>query len=174
MPSFLKYIVKYALLNILCPLIPHPRLRSAYLKVLGARLGVNVRIEDVRFILIKHPLSNLIIGDGVFIGSAVIIDLSSRIEIGRGSSIAPGCSLITHQDTGARNGSGLSGLYPEQYLPIGIGDNVWVGCDTTILPGSSIGPMTVIGAKSLVKGSIPGGVMAAGIPATVRKKLRVT
>ena len=171
MPSFLKYVVKYALLNIFCPLIPHPRLRSAYLKILGARLGVNVRIEDVRFIHIQQPISNLILGNDVYIGSAGIIDLSSRIEIGRGSSISPGCSLITHQDPGTCNKSRLCGLYPKRYLPIRIGDNVWVGCDTTILPGSSIGAMTVIGAKSLVRGAIPGGVMAAGIPATVKKKL---
>ena len=171
MQTFLKYALKYALLTLLCPLIPHPRLRSAYLKGIGARIGANVRIENIHFIQIQHPISNLNLGDNVFIGTNVAIDLSERINIGSGSSISPGCSLITHQDAGAFNRTRLSDLYPKQYLPITIEDNVWIGCDTTVLPGAHIGPMTVIGAKSLVRGDIPGGVMAAGIPATVRKKL---
>lgn len=172
MPIFLKYIFKYMLLNLLNRLIPHPRLRAVYLRTIGARIGRNARIENVHFIQIQHPISHLNLGDDVFIGSNVAIDLSERINIGSGSSISPGCSLITHQDAGTFNKTRLSILYPEQYLPITIGDNVWIGCDTTVLPGSHIGPMTVIGAMSLVKGEIPGGVMAAGIPATVKKRLR--
>ncbi|MBI5236578.1 MAG: acyltransferase [Deltaproteobacteria bacterium] len=172
MPSFLKYIVKYVLLTLLCPLIPHPRMRSAYLKLLGARIGRNARIENAHFIQVQHPISNLNIGHDVFIGANVAIDLSEAINIGPGAAISPGCSLITHQDAGTFNKTKLSALYPQQYLPITIEDNVWIGCDTTVLPGAHIGPMTVIGAKSLVRGSIPGWVMAAGIPATVRKKLR--
>ncbi len=171
MPSFLKYAVKYVLLTLLCSLIPHPRMRSAYLKVIGARMGRNARIENVHFIQIQHPISNLNLGHDVFIGANVAIDLSERINIGSGTAISHGCSLITHQDVSAFNKTRLSELYPKQYLPITIEDNVWIGCDTTVLPGAHIGPMTVIGAKSLVRGDIPGGVMAAGIPATVKKKL---
>ncbi len=167
----LFYIGKYFLLNMLCPLIPHPKLRAKYLKALGARIGRNVRIENVKFIQIQYPLKNLKCSDNVFVGSAVILDLSSEIFIGRNSVISPGCSLITHQDAGEFIGNKISAIYPKKYLPIAIKDDVWIGCDSTILPGTAIESMTVIGAKSLVSGAIPGMVMAAGIPAKVKKKL---
>ena len=155
----------------LCPLIPHPKLRAKYLKALGAMMGCNVRIENVKFIQIQYPLKNLKCCDNVFIGSSVILDLSSEIFIGKNSVISPGCSLITHQDAGEFIGNRISAIYPKKYLPIVIKDNVWIGCDSTILPGTTIETMAVIGAKSLVSGTIPGMVMAAGIPAKVKKRL---
>jgi len=168
---FFYYIIKYFFLSTICALILHPKLRSQYLKILGARIGRNVRIEDIKFIQIQYPLKNLKCCDNVFIGSSVILDLSSEIFIGKNSVISPGCSLITHQDAGEFIGSKMSAFYPKKYLPIVIKDDVWIGCDSTILPGTTIESMTVIGAKSLVSGTIPGMVMAAGVPATVKKRL---
>ena len=169
MTAFFIYIAKYLFLNILCGLIPHPRLRAVYLKFLGASIGSNVRIENIRFIQIQYSLENLQCGNNVFIGTGVIIDLSSRISIGDYSLISPNCSLITHQDAGEFINNKLSRLYPRKYLPIVIKENVWIGADTTILPGTIIDSLTVIGAKSLVIGNIPSMVMAAGIPAIIKK-----
>jgi acetyltransferase-like isoleucine patch superfamily enzyme len=51
-----------------------------------------------------------------------------------------------------------------------IGNNVWIGCGSTILPGCSIGDNAVVGAGSVVTKSIPAGTIWAGIPA---KQIRV-
>ena len=52
-----------------------------------------------------------------------------------------------------------------QFLkPIVIGDNVFIGAGTIILPGTTIGSNVIIGAGSVVKGNIPEGVVAAGNP----------
>lgn len=56
--------------------------------------------------------------------------------------------------------------------PIEIGDNVWVTSNVTILPGVKIGSNTVIGAGSVVTHDIPSGVLAAGNPCKVIKKIR--
>ena len=53
------------------------------------------------------------------------------------------------------------------YAPkeINIGDNVFIGMRTIVLPGTTIGDDVVIGAGSVVKGAIPGGTVWAGNPA---------
>lgn len=57
--------------------------------------------------------------------------------------------------------------------PVTIGDNVWIGGSVTILPGVTIGSNTTIGAGSVVTKDIPDGVVAAGNPCRVIKKIDV-
>lgn len=53
--------------------------------------------------------------------------------------------------------------------PIIIGKNVWIGANTTVLKGVTIGDNTVVGTMSLVNKSLPSNSICAGIPA---KKIR--
>lgn len=55
--------------------------------------------------------------------------------------------------------------------PITIGNNVYIGYGSVILPGVEIGNNVVIGACSLVTRNIPSNSVAAGIPAKVIKSL---
>ncbi|HXV36294.1 MAG TPA: hypothetical protein VEC18_04055, partial [Myxococcota bacterium] len=55
--------------------------------------------------------------------------------------------------------------------PVAIGDCVWVASDVTILRGVTIGPHSVIGARSLVTESIPPHTLAFGQPATPRGRV---
>ncbi|WP_321373639.1 acyltransferase [uncultured Draconibacterium sp.] len=52
-----------------------------------------------------------------------------------------------------------------------INDNVWLGVNTVILKGVSIGENTIIGANSVVTKSLPANVVAAGNPCVVLKKI---
>lgn len=48
---------------------------------------------------------------------------------------------------------------------IAVGDNVYIGNDSVIMPGVTIGSDVVVGAASVVTKSIPSGCVVAGIPA---------
>lgn len=49
--------------------------------------------------------------------------------------------------------------------PVSIGNDVWLGMNTLILKGVTIGDNVVIAANSVVTGDIPANTIAAGIPA---------
>ena len=55
--------------------------------------------------------------------------------------------------------------------PIRIGDNVWIGHDSVVLPGVEIGNGSIVGARSVVTESIPDMAVAAGNPARVIRRL---
>lgn len=51
------------------------------------------------------------------------------------------------------------------FHPIDVGNNVFIGINTIILPGVRIGDDCVIGAGSVVAKDVPPGTVAAGVPA---------
>jgi len=53
---------------------------------------------------------------------------------------------------------------------IRLGSNCWLGARVTVLKGVSIGHGSVVGAGAVVTESLPPFSMAAGVPATVRKR----
>jgi len=53
------------------------------------------------------------------------------------------------------------------YQPVTLGKSVWLPWRVFVMPGSTIGDGTVIGANSLVSGSIPPNSLAVGSPAKV-------
>lgn len=54
--------------------------------------------------------------------------------------------------------------------PIRIGNNVWIGMNSVVMPGVTIGSNVVIGANSTVTKSIPDNSIAAGSPCRVLKE----
>lgn len=57
--------------------------------------------------------------------------------------------------------------YKNRTGPIDIGDNVFIGSNTTVLYDVKIGNNVIIGAGSLVNKDIPDGCVAAGVPCRV-------
>jgi acetyltransferase-like isoleucine patch superfamily enzyme len=87
------------------------------------------------------------------------------ISIGKHVGIASGVKFITH-DGGTfvfRNLPEYKGVI--NYGRITVFDNCVIGMGTTILPGVSIGPNSVVGAGSVVAKDVPANTVAAGVPA---------
>lgn len=55
----------------------------------------------------------------------------------------------------------------ELTAPIVIGNDVYIGIRSIILPGTCIGNRSIIGAGSIVKGKFPDNSVIAGVPARV-------
>ena len=56
--------------------------------------------------------------------------------------------------------------------PIFIGNNVFIGMNTILLPGTKIGDNVIVGAGSVVRGTIPDNSVISGNPATVIADIR--
>jgi acetyltransferase-like isoleucine patch superfamily enzyme len=88
------------------------------------------------------------------------------IKIGNNFYTSAKVQFITHD--GSINV--LRNLYPENknadiFKPIIIGNNVFIGYGSIILPGTNIEDNVIIGAGSIVKGNILANSVYAGIPA---------
>ena len=57
--------------------------------------------------------------------------------------------------------------------PIHIGRNVWIGFDSCVLPGVTIGEGSIVGAKSVVAESVPPFTIVAGNPARMIREISV-
>lgn len=108
------------------------------------------------------------VGENFFANyNCTIIDVA-KVKIGDNCQLAPNVAIYTaghpvHPDS--RNS-----LY-EYGIGVTLGDNVWIGGNTVILPGVHIGSNTVIGAGSVVTKDIPDWVIAAGNPCKVIREI---
>lgn len=67
-----------------------------------------------------------------------------------------------------------AGLREEAYQynkDVHIGNNVWIGANTVVVPGVTIGDNSVIGAGSVVTKDIPANVVAVGNPCKVLREI---
>jgi len=62
--------------------------------------------------------------------------------------------------------------YVTQTKAVAIGDNVWIGGSSIIMPGVSIGDNVTVGAGSIVTRNLPADVLAYGQPCRIRKVLK--
>ncbi len=89
------------------------------------------------------------------------------IKIGTNVHLTDGIQFITHD-----GGTLLFRKYQpdlEITKPITIGNDVYIGTRTTLLPGVTIGNNVIIGACSVVTRDIPNDSVAVGVPAKVIK-----
>lgn len=78
-----------------------------------------------------------------------------------------GCTLIGHDGVVGVVQRAHKGLKVDSVGYIDIKDDCYVGWGAIILPGTTIGPRTVIGAGAVVKGVVPPNSVVVGNPARV-------
>lgn len=111
---------------------------------------------------------NIYIGENFYANfDCVFLDVC-EIRIGDNCFIAPGVHIYTaaHPLDPVQRNSGL-----EYGAPITIGHHVWIGGRTIINPGVTIGNNVVIGSGSVVTKNVPDGVVTAGNPAKIIKRI---
>ncbi len=139
--------------------------RAALLKELLAEVGENCYVEPplhanwgchthfgknvyANFNLTLVDDTDIFVGDSVMFGPNVTVATA-------GHPIDPALRLKVGQFN----------------IPVHIGNNVWIGANSVILPGITIGDNSVIGAGSIVTKDIPENVVAVGNPCRVLRPI---
>jgi acetyltransferase-like isoleucine patch superfamily enzyme len=111
------------------------------------------------------------IGDGFGISGSTIYSTAS-ITIGKNATIGANCKIIDNDfhplDAEQRK---LNKIEHIKRSPIKIGDNCFVGMNSIILKGTTLGNNVVVGAGSVVHGTFPDNCIIAGNPAKIIRQL---
>ena len=151
--------------------------RAPRREFLAGALGIKIRalFFKLRFILIWLSSGEfrlrLLRSTGMKIGKNCSINARHfstepfLIEIGDHVAIATGTMLVTHDGAAWV----LRERVPEidVFGEIKIGDNTFIGSNSLILPGTHIGRNCVIGAGSVVRGTVPDNSVVMGNPGKI-------
>ncbi len=120
-----------------------------YAKSIGVALGENVQFYGMR--------------SGMFGTEPWLITIGNNVHI------TSGCMFVTHDGGTLILRKEIPDL--EWTAPITVGNDVYIGMRTLIMPGINIGNRVIIGAGSVVAKSIPDNSVAVGCPARVIKSV---
>ncbi len=134
--------------------------RRTLLRLFGAKVGRGTIFRASATVV--HPWL-FEIGEYSAVGLGVTIYNLGPIKIGSHTTI----SQETYVCAGTHD-------YTQPHLPlvrppITIGSGVWIAAQAFIGPGATIGDNCVIGARAVVSGDVPAGMIAAGNPAKAIK-----
>ncbi|HEX6939992.1 MAG TPA: 2,3,4,5-tetrahydropyridine-2,6-dicarboxylate N-acetyltransferase [Longimicrobiales bacterium] len=154
-----------------------PRIRYHHLE--NDRRNSAVPLLDLKGLAARIE-PGAVIRDGVQIGERAIIMMGAVVNIG--AVIGDGTMIDMNAVVGARAlvgndchigaGAVLAGvLEPPSAAPVVIEDGVLVGANAVVLEGCRVGRGSVVAAGAVVVEDIPPGVVAAGQPARVLKRV---
>lgn len=143
-------------------------------RVRNSYLGTHVRIDRNNFII------DSTLGDYTYTGPFLMMFkacIGNFTSISYGVTIGPpehNYSRLTQHPFIIRPEYGI--LSKEEIIendelndPMMIGNDVWIGCNSTILRGVEIGDGAIVGANSVVTKNVPPYAIVAGCPAKVLK-----
>ena len=146
------------------------RFLSFFYKKMLRGCGSNVRFSALTS---DFTYRNLTIGNDVYIGPhALFLCTESQIFIGSKVLFGPHVSIIggDHRITDVgRFIYDVLDKHPEDDQDVHIEDDVWIGTNTTLLKGVTVGRGAVVAAGALVTKDVPPYAIVGGVPAKVLK-----
>lgn len=129
-------------------------------------IGNDVTISETAIIRAGHlsKRSKLIVDDLVHVFPHTTIDFSCCVHLGEECAVGPGCSIFTHGSY-----KNILDGYPVTYGDVSIGRRVELTYNVFVAPGVSIGDDTIVAYGSYVNKDLPSEVLAAGMPAVVKR-----
>lgn len=123
--------------------------RTSFLRRMGARIGKNCDIYTRTGLFGTEPW---------------------LIEIGDDVTVCAEVTFLTHDGASRlfrKQCADMNAIYGNRFGTIRILDNSFIATNSTLLPGITIGPNSVVGACSVVTRDVPPGMVVAGNPAKV-------
>lgn len=120
----------------------------------GARLSMGGRTSIHSGCRLKvRKGAALSIGRGAYMNYGCTVICRERVEIGEGCEFGPNVLVYDHDhDVRAKGGLKEKAF---RSAPVVIGRDCWIGGNTVILKGVTIGDRAVVGAGSVVTGDVP-------------------
>ena len=142
------------------------RVRVFVMRMIGFQIGAGSSMWGMPTIVGSGSAMyhNLYMGRRCLLGVDCFIDLAGKIIIDDYVTIGAQSMLITGGHDIGPPQNRLGALKPQ---PIRIGEGVWLGARTTILPGVTIGDGAIVGAGAVVTKDVPANSLVAGVPAQV-------
>lgn len=137
----------------------------------------NARIRQMKFrqrgtgVVIGRPFhasgeQHISIGDYVYIGPGAKLYGVGGIAVEKGTIIGPDVTIYSANHV-FRDANYIPYDQRVETKPVTIGENVWIGGNVIIVPGTNIGEGCIVGAGSVVTGKIAPFSIIAGNPAKV-------
>ena len=146
------------------------RFLSFFYKKMLRGCGSNVRFSALTS---DFTYRNVTIGNDVYIGPhALFLCTESQIFIGNKVLFGPHVTIIggDHRITDVgRFIYDVLDKHPEDDQDVHIEDDVWIGTNTTLLKGVTVGRGAVVAAGALVTKDVPPYAIVGGVPAKVLK-----
>lgn len=123
-----------------------------------------------RTIIVARYGGKISIGSGCGISGSTIYAMN-EISIGDNVLIGGNCKIIDNDFHPLQASQRIDQKVEDiKKRPIIIGDGCFIGANSIILKGTTLGKNCVVGAGSVVSGSFPDNVIIAGNPATIIKE----
>ena len=111
----------------------------------------------------NHDLAAM--GENVYFYSRIFPSDPKLLKIGSNVVICTDVRFVSHDRMDIILSAMTGESCPKYYDPIEVGNNVFIGSDTVILPGVRIGDNSIIGAGAVVTKDLPSGYVWGGVPA---------
>ena len=147
----------------------------------GCMINKNTRLEGSVHIFKNCIVNNCTISSYTYIGSNCMVQnatIGSYCSIARDTFIGLGIHPLDRFSTASlfyRRNNPFNKALPvtyekvEEYKPVLIGNDVWVGARATIMDGVTIGHGAVVAAGAVVTKDVPAYAIVGGVPAKVLK-----
>lgn len=110
---------------------------------------------------------DFVIGNNSGVGADSIIGKGTTI--GDNVMMGPWCIIYTRNHAFSRTDIPMREQGMQDFKPVHIGNDVWIGSRVTILPGVNIGNGCIIGASAVVTKDVPDYAVVGGNPARILK-----
>ena len=134
-----------------------PEVRDLFARLFGKPVDPSFRV---------FPPFYTDFGKNITVGKNVFINACCHFQDQGGITLGDNC-LVGHNVVFATLNHGFAPEELQSMLPapIVVGRNVWIGSNSTILQGVTIGDNSIIAAGSVVTKDVPANAIVAGVPA---------
>ena len=130
-------------------------------------VGTDVSLYGFDYLNAEGSMGSILIGDGTRIDQFCVLYGQGGLEIGAFCAIASGVKIYSQSNQYKHNHTQRILEQPVFYKKVTIGNDVWIGANSVVLPGVHIGDGAIIGAGAVVRQDVPSHAIVAGVPAKV-------